>query len=648
MNISSLPLLARHRSSNKRGSSSFSGKKAKVFTHKHCIGFLFIISFLLSIFVSSVLIIFVTLDVPNISSLDWYRPPVASRILDSNGSEVDRVFSENRSVVPLSSMPELLPKAFVAAEDDRFYQHSGVDFWSVLRAFVHNVRVGERAQGGSTITQQVTRSLLLSRKKLYSRKIKEAVFAYRLDSVLQKDEILHIYLNQIYLGEGAYGVEAAARAYFGKHVGELSLAEISLLAGLPKAPSRYSPLKNIELARKRQAYVLNRMAEEGYITPTAARRAFNKKLDLIDHRRKENGSKYFSQLVRNYVSSKYGRDILTNGGLVIHTTMDEALQREAAKSVSGVISWLFPKKLKRKPGTDTFEAPQAGLVSLDIKNGSIKAIVGGVSYADSQFDRAVQARRQPGSAFKPILYAAALEKGYTPASLVVDSPISLKGNGRNKLWEPKNFDGKFLGPTTVRTGLIESRNIVSIKLMQDVGTSSVINLARKLGIQSPLKSNLSLALGSSEVSLLELTSAYSAFGNNGKYTTPYFIEKIVDRDGNVLEINGSRSEQVLDKRTSFQITLMLQGVIESGTGRSARGLRVPAAGKTGTTDENVDAWFIGYTPDIVTGVWVGYDRKKTLGSGNTGGKIAAPIWLDFMRKATGGSKALSSFTVPVT
>jgi penicillin-binding protein 1A len=574
------------------------------------------------------LYLFILLDIPNLKSIKDYKPKMTTLVLTSDHQIVKEIFEENRLVVSMEMMPELLPKAFVAAEDARFYEHPGVDLWSIFRALFYNLRAGSRAQGGSTITQQVTRSLLLSRKKVYSRKIKEAILAYRLDTVMSKDEILYIYLNQIYLGDRAYGVEAAARTYFNKGVKNLSLGQIALLAGLPQAPSRYSPFKNIDLAKKRQAYVLNRMAEEGYITVEAARKAFEDPLYLHSTRNNSLGGDYYVQHVSNYVSNKYGQDALTTGGLTIYTYLNPAIQHNAKISIQRGSRILSVKQ----------KSPQAAMVVMETGSGKVRALVGGVNFTTSQFDRAIQARRQPGSAFKPIVYAAALEKGFTPDSVLVDEPLSLAGASSGKTWEPKNFDNRYHGPTTLRTGLIQSSNIVAIKLLQEIGISRVIRMAKDLGIRSKIKPDLTLALGSSGISLLEMTGAYSAFANHGSFTTPVFIEKIIDRHGNILEENSPRKARVMSEKTANQMDYMLQEVISQGTGSQAKGLKGMAAGKTGTTDQNMDAWFIGYTSDFLAGVWVGHDKNISLGKDASGGQVAAPIWLDFMKKIESGKK----------
>ena len=612
-----------------------------VWTHIHGIVFLLSLSFLFTLGIGALLFLFISLDIPSIASLKSYQPPVASRILDGNGELVARICRRNRTVVPFSAMPSLLPQAFVAAEDSRFYQHGGVDAWSIVRALVNNLRSGGRGQGGSTITQQVARSLLLTPEKTYSRKLKEAILAYRIDKVLSKEEILHIYLNQIYLGEGAYGVAAAGQTYFGKTVGKLNLAEITILAGLPQAPSRYSPLKHYQRAKRRQMYVLNRMAEEGFITPTAARKAYRHPLFWEPPEQHDPEDQYYVQYVRNYMKKKYGESALAVGGYTVYTSLDRRLQRSAGKAVGkGIDRWAARHGVKKGGAR-----PQAALVAVEIATGRVRAMIGGEDFAVSQFNRAVQARRQPGSAFKPIVFAAALAKGLTPGTLVDDAPLLFPANGEEKLWEPRNFDGRFLGPTTLRDGLVDSRNIISIKLMQYVGINKVVKLAHELGVQSKLTADLSMALGSSGVSLEEMTGVYATFGNGGRLVSPQVVVKVVDRHGRILEENRPSTEQALDARTAFQVTHILQNVIAEGTGRAARGLSVASAGKTGTTDRNMDAWFVGYTPDLAVGVWMGFDQKRSLGKRETGGRAAAPIWLDFMKSARSYLRK-SSFETP--
>jgi penicillin-binding protein 1A len=617
----------KRKSSPVKKKSAPRAKRSKPWGHVQCTLFLLGVSLLLTVFIGMTLYLFILLDIPNLKSIKDYQPKMATLVLDRDHKIFKRKYEENRRLVTLAMMPGLLPKAFIAAEDARFYQHPGVDIWSIFRAFFHNIRAGAKAHGGSTITQQVTRSLLLSRKKVYSRKVKEAILAYRIDSMMSKDDIIYIYLNQIYLGERAFGVEAAARTYFGRGVKDLTLGQMALLAGLPQAPSRYTPFKNLELAKKRQAYVLNRMAEDGYITPEDARRAYEEPLSLDRKNDDGLGGEYYAQYVTNYVNDKYGPELLTNGGLTIYTGMDRTMQEAANASIQRGLAVLSGENEKG-------EIPQAAMLVMEPESGKVRALVGGADFNISQFDRAIQARRQPGSAFKPIVYAAAMEKGFTPESILVDEPLSLAGTRRGKTWQPKNFDNRYYGQTSLRTGLIHSRNIVAIKLLQEVGIDSVVRMARDLGIHSKIKPDLTLALGSSEVSLLEMTGAYIPFANYGRYTPPILIERIIDRHGNILEENLPQKVRVMSERTASYLDQMLQDVIGQGTGKSAQGLKVAAGGKTGTTDSYMDAWFIGYTKDLVAGVWVGHDKKISLGKGASGGHVAAPIWLDFMKQAT--------------
>ncbi|MBI5556115.1 MAG: PBP1A family penicillin-binding protein [Deltaproteobacteria bacterium] len=618
--------------------TSDSGRGAWTLNHIHLALYLLFISFALTIGIAVVLFLFLTLNIPDISSLASYDPPATTVILDAKGKQVDAVFLENRFVVPLDKMPKDLPLAFVAAEDARFFEHAGVDAWSTFRALLHNLRTGARGQGGSTITQQVARSLLLSPEKTYSRKIKEAILAYRIDKFLSKQEILYIYLNQIYFGEGAYGVDAAARIYFGKKATELNLAEIAILAGLPQAPSRYSPFKHFDLTKKRQAYVLNRMADEGYITATMARKAYALPLLWGAPLEADDDSKYFVQYVRNYIQSQYGAKALTSGGLTIDTTLDQKLQKAATAAVGrGVAKWVV-RGAKKPAGL-----PQAALIAMEAQTGKVLALVGGTDFNRSQFNRATQAKRQPGSAFKPIIYAAAIKETFTPASIFIDEPLFLPGATPGTVWQPQNYRDEYSGPTTLKSALIHSKNIVTVKILQQIGLEPVRRLAHDMGISSQLDKNLSLALGSSEVTLLELTGAYTTFANLGKRATPVFITKITDRNGKVLETWQENSVRVLDEPTAYQMTNIMQGVIEEGTGKKAGGLPQETAGKTGTTDKYHDAWFIGYTPEVVCGVWMGFDKKLSLGNNETGGQACAPIWLDFMKKT---SQKKESFPVP--
>ena len=613
----------------------------RTWTHVQLTLFLLAISLILTLGLGAALYLFISLDIPSIGTLKHYRPATTSIIYDAEKQPITHVSRENRTLVPLSAMPEFLPQAFMSAEDSRFYQHSGVDAWSIIRALIHNIRSGERGQGGSTITQQVARALLLTPEKTYTRKIKEAILAYRIDTALSKEEILHIYLNQIYLGSGAYGVEAAAQIYFDKRVQDLNLAEAALLAGLPQAPSRYSPFRNFKLAKNRQLYVLNRMAEEGYITPTAAQKAYEKTLLWNPAKEGPTENNYFVEYVKAYVESKYGSEALLTGGLRIYTTLDQNMQQAANMAIKrGTAKWA----IRQSKHADTL--PQAALISMEVKTGRVRAMVGGTDFDKSQFNRATQARRQPGSAFKPFIYAAALENGMTPATMIVDEPIHFRGATAMQYWAPKNYDNKFEGPTSFRNALVRSRNVPTIKILQQVGAAKTIDLARRLGITSPLVKDLSLALGTSGVSPLEMIRAYAAFANNGRMPQPLFIEKIVDSSGKVLEEQQPSFSEAIDPRVAYQMTRIMEAVITDGTAKGISSFGAPAAGKTGTTDQNVDAWFVGYTPELTTCVWIGHDQNISLGSAETGGLAAAPIWLDFMNQAKKTYPPSGGFQIP--
>jgi penicillin-binding protein 1A len=562
------------------------------------------------------------MGLPDIRSVGDYRPQVATLILDRNNRPIDSIAKEFRMVIPYAEMPPLLPKAFVAAEDSRYWEHAGLDGWSIFRAAFNNLRSGRKSQGGSTITQQVTRALLLSREKSYQRKIAEAILSYRLERMLSKEDILYIYLNEIYLGEGAYGVEAAARTYFGKKASQLTLAEISILAGLPQSPSNYSPIKQPEAARTRQRYVLNRMAEDGLINDEAARAAFEQGLQLIgDWRKSING--YFALYVRQQLLSRYSETDLYQKGLTVATTIEGGLQQAAAQAILDGVG----KVAQRHPGQP---APQGALIALDTASGRIRAMIGGADFNENQYNRSLQANRQPGSAFKPLLYAAALEQGIPPGTVLVDAPLSVP-SGAGKVWHPRNFKNEYQGSLTLTEALVRSSNVVAVRLIQQTGLERVIRHAQKMGITAPLQTDLTLALGTSPVSILEMTAAYTAFANQGMYHTPVGITRVSDRDGRVTPWPQAPGQRVLSEATATWINTVLAQVVQRGTGKNAAGIP-GASGKTGTTDNSIDAWFIGSAADLTTGVWIGHDRNTSLGEGETGGQAAAPVWKNFMQQ----------------
>jgi penicillin-binding protein 1A len=599
-------------------------KKKRVYkkplNEKHIIGFLFSIALGLSLFLGGLLLTLSLLKIPDIRTVAEYKPVQATEILDRNGRVLSRIFAENRTVVPINQLPDYLVKAFVAAEDSRFYDHPGLDFWSVFRAALNNARSGRRAQGGSTITQQVAKSLLLTPEKTYLRKFKEAILAWRIDTLLTKDEILHIYLNQIYLGSGAYGVEAAAWDYFDKPARELSISEAAILAGLPQAPSRYAPDKHMEAAKKRQRYVLNRMVADGYLSSSSARKAYDLPIKLASGKQKRHGENgYFVQLVRKQ-AEKILDTSLNRAGVRIYTTLDTSIQKKTVKALRQGIARSFPGKSK----------VQGAAIVVDAGTGNVRALAGGRDFNSSAFDRATQGRRSAGSLFKPILYSTAFANGFTPDSIIMDSPFSTKGK-LGKIWKPKNFTGKYHGATTLGDGLIYSRNIVAIKLLQQVGIKKVQKQAEQFGIRPPITSDLSLALGATGVSLLEITAAYAPFVTGGTYSEPVLIERIERNDGTSIYQRKVVARQVITPYVAKIMKNLLMEVVRKGTGKRAAGVPVPAGGKTGTTNENRDAWFVGFSGQSLGGVWIGYDDNHSLGSGKGGGVVAAPIWRDIMR-----------------
>jgi len=582
-------------------------------------------------------------DLPRLTTLKDYQPYIVSEVYSDDEVLIGEFFLERRTVIPLSQMPRFLIKAFVAAEDARFFEHRGIDYWRILGAAFRNIEAFDVVQGGSTITQQIAKSFFLTSERTFSRKVKEAILAQRIEHYLTKNEILFLYLNQIYLGEGAYGVAAAARTYFGKHVQNLTLAECAMLAGLPPAPNTFSPLRQPKKARERQLYVLHRMVERKLITGEQARQAEEEKVRVRPRGAKGfNEAPYVVEQVRTYVEEKYGKEKLFKSGLKIYTTINGQMQQAAQKAVLKGLEEFEAREGKGKGRAQV----QGALVALDPRTGYILAMVGGRDFSSSQFNRATQARRQAGSAFKPIVYAAALDKGFTPATVIVDEPLSYIDVPGKEPWQPQNFDREFWGPITFRKALTFSRNVVTVKIAQNIGVDYLIEYAKNLGIKSKLEPNLSLALGAANISLLELTNAFGVFAAQGYRAEPLLISKIVDKDGNILEEAEPSAVEVISPQTSYLITSLMQSVIQEGTGQRAKALGRPAAGKTGTTNDTRDAWFVGFTPQqLVAGSWVGYDIEQPLGTHETGAVAALPIWLEFMKEALAG-KPMENFTVP--
>lgn len=672
---------------------------------------------------------------PEIEDVRDYMPARGTEVYADDDTFIGEFRIEKGIYVPISKIPEYLIKAVVAVEDSKFWLHSGLDYVAIIRALSRDILARRIKEGASTITQQLAKVVFLSPERTIVRKLKEAVLASRLEKNLTKEEILELYLNKIYFGHGAYGVEMAARTYFGKSVSDIDLAEAALLAGLIKAPNRYSPYNSLDRAKKRQKIVLKRMLEEGYINEQQLKKAYREPLYLSSLRYVEDEANYFLEYIRKYLEDRYGVEMIYKGGLKVYTTLNMDIQAAAVESLKkglrqldkrqgfrgpighkeidvrkelksagkfkkvlmrpgdfltatvlkvsasqatvktrGVIGrlplsgakWVkrlidkkgeVIKELKRLRLTDILKkgdivyvrvrdtsdkmplftleqepVVQGAVVAIEPSTGYIRAIVGGYNFNKSEFNRAIFARRQAGSAFKPIIYATAMDNGYTPASIIVDEPLIYESDEFGD-WVPENYDGKFHGPTRLREALAYSRNIVTVKLLEELGVEKVIKFARSLGINGPFPHNLTLALGSLSVTPLEMTSAFCVFARGGIRMKPIAVKYIVDADGNIIENNKPKGVRVISPQTAFLATSMLEEVINHGTGWRAKALKRPVAGKTGTTNEYKDAWFIGYTPELVAGVWVGFDDMRSLGEEETGSRAAAPIWVSFMKRA---------------
>ncbi len=600
-------------------------------------------------------------DLPRPEQLNQIQAPVKSVVFDARGRVLHEFFKENRSSVRLNQIPRNLINATLSTEDRNFYQHWGVDLWGVGRAAVSNVLHMHTTEGGSTITQQLARNLFLTQERTMSRKLKEIALAVQIERAYSKNQILELYFNQIYFGEGAYGVEAGAKTFFGKPLAELTLPECALLAGLPANPSQYSPRRKPAASKLRRGKVLRNMLATKAITRVEFDNAVRAPLGVTPVRYSNDRAPYFVELVRLHLDERYGSNAVYEGGLKIYTTLDMDLQLAAERALEKQLTSIeadLKTKVTRanyhpvladssRSGGVMTPYLQGALVAIDPRNGYVRAMIGGRDWNQSNFNRASQAQRQPGSAFKPFVYAAAIDNGFRPTDIVVDEPVSFPGGANGKPYQPQNYDHKYRGSVTLRYALQQSINIPAIKLLRKVGTSLVATYARRLGIKSPLGQNLSLALGSSEVTLLELTSAYGVFANRGIRNEPMTILKVEDRSGNVLEKNSPRPTEVLSEESAGVMTSMLQSVVDHGTGAPSRamGFTIPAAGKTGTMDDYMDAWFVGYVPSLVAGVWVGYDQKRKIGPGMTGARAALPAWTDFMLSATRG-RPVEDFPLP--
>lgn len=628
------------------------------------------------------------IDLPTVKELKRYTPPLITEVYDINGRLIGELYEERRIYVPIERIPRIVQLAFLAAEDARFYEHKGLDYKAIIRAILIDIKERRFAQGASTITMQVARNMFLTQEKSLGRKIKEMLLAKKLEETLPKQKILELYLNLIYLGHGAYGVEAASRTYFAKSVSNLDLAEAALLAGLPKAPTYYSPYYYPQRALERRNWVLSRMLEEGFITRAQYEKAVNEPLRV----KKEgmirvNKAPYFLDALYQELSNMYGKDTVLKGGLKVYTTLDLDAQRDAERALlNGVIRieknlGLIPKDqppnyelcritdivgeyvkctysgnsytldikeigktvnkgdvvkvwLDRSHRLRVWKEPQVNgaILSIDLDTMGIIAYVGGYDYNISQYNRVILAKRQPGSAFKPIVYVTALENGHTPFDSVVDQPVEFPTGIKGQNWSPKNYDNRYLGTIPLWMALALSRNTVTAQLANEIGIDKVINMAKRLGIESPLRRDLSTALGSSEVKLYELTRAYIPFAKDGLLCKPYYITKIIDARGNVIfENKGTECVGVLDKNVASQMLFMLRKVVEVGTARSALSIGEFSAGKTGTSSEYRDAWYIGFTKRVLTGVFVGRDNFQSIGNKYTGSVAALPIWIEYTK-----------------
>ena len=675
-------------------------------------------------------------ELPDINRLEEFRPSLVTKVYDKNETLIGEFFIEKRDLITYNQLPQDYVNALLAVEDQRFFEHFGVDPVGFGRAMLRNLQAGRLAEGASTITQQLTRNLFLSPEKKVVRKIKEMMLALKIEQKYRslegdqrqaKERILELYANQVYLGHGAYGVQAAAQVYFGKDVSALDLGECAMLAGIPQRPAAYSPIRFPEQAKARQTHVLKRMAAEGYITPDAQTQSTERPFETQPAPTQQvNEAPYFIEYVRQYLEERYGYRVYQDG-LQVYTTLDLRLQKAAEATLQehlrnlqkrrgfklfdrdktpaeraerlkffeqqewkqppqigerrhGVVTGVSGNQIAVRVGEYQGVIPPKGfawtrvtadklvkpddiilvkiegvdqaqktltvkldlepilegaLLSVDPKTGDVLAMVGGYDFHRSKFNRAVQALRQPGSCFKPFVYLTALEHGYTPADILIDEPTNFEIDpNTHKKWTPKNYSGNFKGPMTLRYALEHSTNVIAAKLIDELGPYAIIDTARRLGITTYLNPYPSLALGGSEVYMWEIVAAYCSIANRGYRVEPIVVTKVLDSENNLLEENVPRAQQVIPEDTAYLLISMMNGVVERGTAGDAKKLGRPLAGKTGTTNDNTDAWFIGYSPSLVAAVWLGYDEnRKSLGKGETGGKIALPIWMDFMAEA---------------
>lgn len=566
-------------------------------------------------------------NLPDVRVLRTYAPTETSHIYDIKGKWLASIHGEaNREVVPLNKISPELKRAVLAIEDSHFYLHHGINPSSIGRAFKANWEKGNVVEGGSTLTMQLVKNVFLSHKKAFSRKVAEAVMAIRLEQILSKDQILELYLNQVYWGHNNYGIQTAAESYFNKDASELNLAESAMLAGVIQAPEEYSPFVNYKLAKQRQALVLSRMRELNWITPQEEAAARRQPLNMGKVTSFQ-GSQlpYVTDAVKQELIQRFGRETVQKGGMRVQTTIDLSFQRMAENFIANE-----HRRLQRRGLWRT----ELALAAVDPRTHFIKAMVGGSDYEKSQFNRATQARRQPGSAFKPFVYYAGFASGkYTPNSTVYDTPVRYRDGVRG--YAPRNYDNSFAGPMSIRSAMAVSRNVPAVKMGRAVGLDKVVEICRILGIKSPMEPVISLPLGAIGLSPMEMASAYATFANNGWQSETTFIVQVTDTQNNVILDNTPQPKLVLDPWSAASTTSIMQSVVNGGTGKLAS-IGRPAAGKTGTTSSEKDVWFVGYVPQLSVAIWVGRDDNRRLASGVTGGQYAAPIWRNFMNRALDG------------
>ncbi|MEW6215145.1 MAG: PBP1A family penicillin-binding protein [Nitrospirota bacterium] len=560
-------------------------------------------------------------ELPKIKTLEEYTPIESSRVYSSDGKVIAELYLERRTFIPHYQIPDHVKKASISVEDIRFYYHPGVDLIGILRALWHDIKARSIVEGGSTITQQLAKMLFLTPERSLKRKLKEAVLSIQIEKRYTKDEILGLYLNQAYFGTRAYGIEAASQTYFGKSVNELTVGEAALLASLPKAPSLFSPFKNPDKARERRYVVLKQMLGHKFITKAEFDAAEKEPLPKMPYMRKYEAP-YFIELLRQRLEQKYGSEIYT-AGYKVYSTLDYRMQKIAEEAV--------------KKGVETVEKRvrsgiQASLTAIELRTGHIKAMVGGFDFWRSQYNRAAQAQRQPGSAFKPFVYLTALNSGMLPEDMIVDSPISFRGAHHGEVWSPKNYDGKYYGLVTLKTALAKSLNAATIRLAERVGIANVIEIAQRLGIKSNLQPYMPTALGASDVTLMEMVFAYSTFAT-GTIIEPLTYERILNRDGVIIDETIPKAKEIVNKNVIEEMKIILNAVIKEGTAQKAKELGKTVYGKTGTTNDYTDAWFIGFDDRFAVGVWVGRDDHTPIGPNETGARAALPIWIEFMKKA---------------